>query len=196
MFDWSWISSSASTLLMVAVSSLGIYLALLLLTRLAGLRSFAKMSSFDFAITVAFGSLLASVIVTPDPSLVTGAGAMASLFAIQYVVSKSRRLASAVEHVVDNEALLLMAGPDVIQEHLDKSRITVDDIRSKLRLAGVSHLDQVYAVVFESTGDVSVIKASDDVDPWLFTDVRGCEHLGMDSHPPHPAGSEALKQSR
>ena len=193
MFDWSWISAPASSLLMVGVSAAGLYLTLLLLTRLSGLRSFAKMSSFDFAITVAFGSVLASTILAPDPSLATGAAGLASLFAIQYVVSKTRRLWEPVEHLVDNEPLLVMAGPNVIQENLDKSRITVDDIRSKLRLAGVSHPDQIYAVVFETSGDVSVVKSHDSVDPWFFSNVRGAEHLGIDHRPDHPAGSDVTR---
>ena len=68
----SWISSSAESLLMVALSGVGIYLALMLFTRLLGLRSFSKMSSFDFAVTVALGTVLAATLLTPDPSLVQG----------------------------------------------------------------------------------------------------------------------------
>lgn len=34
------------------------YVAVILLTRLAGVRSFSKMSGFDFAVTVAIGSFL------------------------------------------------------------------------------------------------------------------------------------------
>ena len=180
MFDWSWISTSLSTLLMVGVSSVGIYVALLALTRLTGLRSFAKMSSFDFAITVAFGSVLASTILAPSPSLATGAMGLASLFVIQFAVSKTRRHVEPAEDLVDNEPLLIMAGDEVLEDHLDTARMTVDDLRSKLRLAGVTHRSQVYAVIFETSGDVAVVKSGEEVDPWMFEAVRGAERLGLD----------------
>jgi uncharacterized membrane protein YcaP (DUF421 family) len=177
MIDWNWITTTGTALLMVVLSALGIYVALLALTRLTGLRSFSKMSSFDFAITVAFGSIVASTILAPSPALLTGVAGLAVLYAIQYAVSKSRRLTSTVERLVDNEPLLVMAGAEVLTNHLDRARMTEDDLRSKLRMSGISHPSQVLAVVFETAGDVSVVKTSDDVDPWVFEGVRGAEHL-------------------
>ena len=83
--------------------------------------------------------------------------------------------------VVDNNPLLLMAGSEVISENLDRARMTEEDLKSKLRMAGVTHPDQVLAVVMEATGDVSVLKASDDngrgLDLDLFSGVQGAERL-------------------
>lgn len=177
MIDWNWIAATATSLLMVLLSGVGIYLALLLLTRVSGLRSFSKMSSFDFAITVAFGSVIASTILAEDPPLLVGMTGLAVLYLMQYGVSRGRRMSSAVERLVDNEPLLVMAGADVLSEHLDEARMTEDDLRSKLRMAGITHPDQVLAVVFESTGDVAVLKAGQDVAPWIFEGVRGAGRL-------------------
>ncbi|MEO0333444.1 MAG: DUF421 domain-containing protein, partial [Bacteroidota bacterium] len=58
-----WIFSSADTLFPTFISATLIYLLVILYTRLFGLRSFSKMSSFDFAMTIAVGTLLASAIV-------------------------------------------------------------------------------------------------------------------------------------
>src|SRR6056297_2426640 len=177
MINWNWITGTGTGLLMVLLSGLGIYLALLLFTRLSGLRSFSKMSGFDFAITVAFGSVIASTILAKDPTLLLGAFAMVVLYGIQYAVSKARRLRSGIEHLVDNKPLLVMAGAEVLSDHLDQARMTEDDLRSKLRRAGVTHPNQVLAVVIETTGDVSVVRKIDEVDPWMFEGVRGAEAL-------------------
>ena len=177
MFDWAWIGTDPSTLSMMLITSVGIYAALLGLTRLAGLRSFSKMSSFDFAVTVAMGSIVASTVLAQTPSLLAGAFGLALLYGIQWLVSRLRRDKAAVEHLVDNEPLLVMAGEQVLEDHLDMARMTEDDLRSKLRMAGITHPKQVLAVVFETTGDVSVIRRDEDSDVWLFADVRGAEHL-------------------
>jgi uncharacterized membrane protein YcaP (DUF421 family) len=162
---------------MVVLSGVGIYIVLLLLTRLTGLRSFSKMSSFDFAITVAFGSIIASTLLTKEPSLANGVLGLGVLYGIQYLISKGRRLTDTVERLVDNVPLLLMAGEEVLSKHLDEARITEDDLRVNLRKAGINHPQQVLAVVLETTGDMSVLKTSDKVDLWLFEDIRGMEKL-------------------
>lgn len=180
MIDWSWVLTTTTALLMVFLTAVGIYAFLLLLTRLAGLRSFAKMSSFDFAITVAMGSLLASAILTETPPLFQAMMALAMLFGLQYLVSLLRRHVSLVAKVVDNQPLLLMAGAEVLEENMDEARMTREDLYAKLRMAGVTRPDQVLAVVMETTGDVSVLTTSDDGQPLdleLLHGVRGAERL-------------------
>lgn len=177
MIHTSWFMSSLATLLSMALSTLGIYIALLVFTRLAGLRSFSKMSSFDFAITVAFGSILASTILAKSPALLTGVLGLGLLYLIQTLVAKSRRLSRLAERIVDNNPLLLMAGSTVLETNLEKARITVDDLRSKLRLAGITHSEQVLAVVMESTGELSVLKQTDRVESWMFANIRDNELL-------------------
>jgi len=183
MIDWTWLTTTGSDLLMVLLSGIGIYTVLLLMTRLTGLRSFSKMSSFDFAITVALGSVVASTILAKDPPVLVGAVGLLVLYGLQYLVSRFRRRTELVERLVDNEPLIVMAGEEVLSDHLDPSRMTEDDLCSRLRLAGITHPKQVLAVIFETTGDVSVIKATDEVDPWLFEDIRGAETLSLSSEP-------------
>jgi len=139
------------------------------------------MSSFDFAITVAFGTVMASTLLTKDPPLLIGAFGLAVLYGIQFAVSKARRRSGWMERLVSNEPLLIMAGSEVLVDHLDKARLTVSDLKSKLRMAGITHPNQVMAVVLETTGDVSVLRVSDQLDPWVIEGIRGAEHLARAS---------------
>lgn len=180
MIDWTWITTTGSAALMVVLTAVGVYVSLLLFTRLAGLRSFSKLSSFDFAITVAIGSVVATVILSEDPPLVQGIVGLASLFAIQSIVSVLRNQSGRVRRAVDNTPLLLMAGDEVIEENLREARMTRDDLRAKLREANVIRRDQIRAVVMESTGDVSVLHAPPDGPPLdldVLRNVKGTERL-------------------
>ena len=178
--NWQWITTTPTALGMVLVSGVGIYIALLLLTRLTGLRSFSKMSSFDFATTVAFGSIIASTVLSKNPPLASAAFALAVLYALQFSVSRARYLSPRLQRLVDNEPLLLMAGETILKDHLRVARVTEDDLRSKLRMAGVTDRAQVLAVVFETTGDCSVLCKGDRLDPWLLAQVRGAERIPPD----------------
>ena len=180
MMDWTWITTTGSAAFMVVLTTVGVYVSLLLFTRGAGLRSFSKLSSVDFAITVAIGSVVATVILSEDPPLVQGIVGLASLFAIQSIVSALRNRSGRVRRAVDNTPLLLMAGDEVIPENLREAQMTKDDLRAKLREANVIHPDQIRAVVMESTGDVSVLHAPADgpaLDLDVLRNVKGTEHL-------------------
>lgn len=60
---------------------------------------------------------------------------------------------------------------------LRKARMTVEDLRGKLREANVLERAEVRAVVLETTGDVSVLHGGSgrDVDGWLLEGVRRAE---------------------
>ena len=67
---------SLTALLWPFIDAILMVLVLIGLTRAVGLRSFSKMSGYDFAITVAMGSVLASVIVTKSTGPLVGAAAL------------------------------------------------------------------------------------------------------------------------
>ncbi|HSJ36541.1 MAG TPA: YetF domain-containing protein [Acidimicrobiia bacterium] len=169
-----WLSTSATEVGLILLSSLIIYLAVILVVRLNGLRSFSKMSSFDFAVTVAIGSLVASVAAT-STSLTNGIIAVAAIMLFQRLVAAARRN-SGIEKVVDNQPILLMAGAEILTDNMRLSRITPGDLRAKLREAGITEWSQVRAVILETTGDVSVL-SGESLDPSLLEGVIGVERL-------------------
>lgn len=173
-------SEPIATAVSIFGAAFGVYVVLIVLTRLVGLRSFSKLSSFDFAVTVAFGSIIAAVVVSPDPPLFAAVVGLASLYLIQTGVSIARRHVDFVARVVDNEPLLLMAGRQVIDENLARANISRSDIKAKLREANVIDYGEIFAVVMESTGDVSVLHgdpAEKELEEGLLEGVRGAERF-------------------
>ncbi|MEY9214777.1 DUF421 domain-containing protein [Thermobifida halotolerans] len=165
-----------SQLLLVLVSTIGIFVTVITYTRIAGLRSFSTMSSFDFAMTVAVGSLMATVAVA-QVSLVEGMTALAVLYLTQVAVALLRRF-SPFKSAVDNTPLLLMVDGTMLRENMRKARVTRDDIVSKLRSANVRDMESVRAVVLETTGDISVLHGPGQPDRDLFGDVRDGHRIG------------------
>lgn len=143
---------------------------LIVLTRLNGLRSFSKMSSFDFALTVATGSLIAASILGPKP-VTHGLVAIATVFGVQFAVAMMRSRTGTAEAAIDNVPLLLMEGETILDDNLRHARVTRDDLMGKLREANALNFADVRAVVLETTGDISVLHGG-EVDPRLLEGVR------------------------
>lgn len=136
--------------------------AIILLTRLHGLRSFSKMSGFDFAITVSIGSVLAGAVTTSGTKLWVFIGAFAALFVVQIVISQLRVRVQAMRAAVDNPPILVMENGRMIAENMKRVGMTESDLWAKLREANAYNLDYVRAVVMETTGDVSVLHGPKD----------------------------------
>lgn len=166
-----WFEIDLNSALGIILSALGIYVSVIILTRIFGKRSFSKMSSFDFAMTVAVGSLLATTILSSTVSLLEGMLGLLMVYVLQLSAAVLRRY-KYFNKAIDNRPLLLMDGPHILRENLKKARVTEGDLRSKLREANVHQLSQINAVVFETTGDIVVLHAENlEVEEWIMQDV-------------------------
>lgn len=156
-----WFTTDPATLAKIILSIIGMFVAVIFVIRLNGLRTLSKMSSFDFAVTIAIGSLVATTVVSETPSLVEGIVALGALVLCQRIISQLRRQ-GLLFGIVDNTPILLMSGEQYQRDAMEKTRVTENDIAGKLREANVTQMNQVLAVVLESTGDISVLHSSSD----------------------------------
>lgn len=147
--------------------------AIILFTRINGLRSFSKMSGFDFGITVAMGSVLASAVMAGTPvDFWSNLGALAAFFIVQRIISIVRKSNDKIEELLGNDPLLVMRNGEFLEHNMKKGRITKTEILGKLREANALQLSEVRAVILEDTGDVSVLHGPEDVDDILLEGVR------------------------
>ena len=177
----TWFSIDWQQVLGISLSALGFYLGLMLFTRLMGLRSFSKLSSHDFAMTVGIGSILASTVLSDTPSLLQGLFAVAVLFLIQGIISVIRRKIKPLKSLIDNQAIILMAHGEYFEDNLKEANLSTSDVQEVLRKNGLKSKTEVFAVIMETTGDMSVIKNDETTPDWsLFNDIRDSELLIRD----------------
>lgn len=143
-------------LLRILVVGTCAYLALVALLRGSGKRTLAKLNAFDFVVTVALGSTLATVLLSSDVALVEGVFAMALLVALQYVMAWLTVHSRAVENVVKSQPTLLHRN-GFLRGQLRRERVTEDEIRQAARAEGKAGLDGVSAVVLETDGSLSIL---------------------------------------
>ena len=132
------------------------YLSLLVLLRVSGKRTLAKLNAFDFVVTVALGSTLASVLLSSDVALAEGVTAMVLLVALQFVVAWLSVRSRAVERLVKSEPTLVYRD-GFLRGPMRRMRVTDDEVRQAARTAGHAGMDEVAAVVLETDGSLSVL---------------------------------------
>ena len=169
------LGASLEELGLAVVSSAGMLVGIIVYVRLAGLRSFSKMSSFDFTVTVAFGSLLAAVSISSS-SLAVGVVAAGALLGTQACIALLRQR-TTFGQIVDNTPMVLMARGEYFDDNLRQARVTRSDVSAKLREANALDISEVRAVVLETTGDVSVLHGTGPLHPSLLEGIVGGERV-------------------
>lgn len=153
-FEETWFDLLARA---VILSAIGLIWATAVI-RVIGLRSLSKMTNFDFVVTVASGSLLAGAVQASDwPEFVQILLAFAALFGFQFLIANLRQSSETFESAIQNGPIFLMYEGEFCDGALETSRVAKDDVIAKLREANVLQMDQVRAVVLETTGDISVL---------------------------------------
>jgi uncharacterized membrane protein YcaP (DUF421 family) len=144
----------------------------LLLARLVGLRAFSKATAFDFAATIATGSLIAQAGTRSSwPEYAQAIAAIGAIFLLQFALSKGRLLSASFADAVDNAPLLLMEDGQFIERAMREARVTKATLLEKIRGSGAASVDEVGAMVLETTGDITLIDR-EKFDPALLEGVR------------------------
>ncbi len=152
------------------------YITLVALVRISGKRTLSKMNTFDFLVTIALGSALATVLLSKDTTLVQGVVAFSVLIGCQFVVSWSSVRWRWVRGWVTGEPQLLLYRGEYIDAALRKSRVTEDDVLAAIRAAGIANRGQVEAVVLETDASLSVIATLPTGRDSTLDGVRRADH--------------------
>lgn len=135
------------------------YISMVLLLRMSGNRTLSKMNAFDFIVTIALGSTLASALLSKSVALSQAVAAFALLIGAQFLVTWLSVRVSWVKRTITGEPTLLFHQGQFIEDNLRRARVTHDEILSACRATGAGTLADVGAVVMETDGSFSVFSA-------------------------------------
>ena len=133
------------------------YFALVIMLRASGKRTLSKMNAFDFIITVALGSTLANVSLNKDITLAEGALSLFLLVGLQYLITWLSVRLNFVKSLITSTPALLFYKGEIMDDVMKKERVTIEEIKSKARERGFASLDEIDAIVLETTGSITII---------------------------------------
>lgn len=153
-----WFDSWADILRVLIVGAVS-YATLVGVLRLSGKRTLSQLNAFDFIITVALGSTLATILLSSDVAYAEGFAALVLLAGLQFIVAGvSARWPGARKTITTRPTALVVDGQ--LQHHeLRRNRLTESEVHQAVRSTGSGDLSSVAAVVLETNGKLSVIPA-------------------------------------
>jgi uncharacterized membrane protein YcaP (DUF421 family) len=143
-------------LLEILLRTILLYLYTLLLLRLLGKRGVKQLTFFEFAIILALGSAAGDPMFYGDVPLLHGALVITIIVLVQraivVVTERNRRL----EILFESSPRRLIKEGVLELNALEEEKLSKDEVFSRLREAGLSHLGQVERAYLEPSGNISI----------------------------------------
>jgi uncharacterized membrane protein YcaP (DUF421 family) len=133
------------------------YAALVLILRISGKRTLSKLNAFDFVVTVALGSTLATILLSKDVALAEGATALALLVLLQLLVTWTSVRVNGFKRLITAEPAVLLIRGEPIRAALRRERVTPDELLSAVRDRGGRELAQAEVIFLETDGSLTAI---------------------------------------
>jgi uncharacterized membrane protein YcaP (DUF421 family) len=133
------------------------YLSVVVVLRVSGKRTLAKLNAFDLVVTVALGSTLATILLNSDVSWSEGLTALVLLAGLQALVAWVTVHRAGARAVITSRPTLVWRDGRPVESALVQQRVAIDEVRQAVRATGTGDLSEVAAVILESDGTLSVI---------------------------------------
>jgi uncharacterized membrane protein YcaP (DUF421 family) len=137
------------------------YVGLVAGLRLLGEQALAKMSAYDLVITIALGSIVASIPLSKDVSLADGAAVVATYLGLQAITRWGTQRWHEVERAVKTSPRVVLWDGELVPKQVKAAQVTEAEIRAAARMAGHASLDHLLAIVLENDGSWSVVPQTD-----------------------------------
>lgn len=137
------------------------------------------MNAFDFIVTIALGSCLATVALNKNVVLLEGLLVFFLLILMQFIITWLSVRTKFVKNLVTSKASMLLYKGELFEKELKKQRISIEEIHQAARKKGHTDLHNVDVIVLETTGDITVISEGGEGESTLqFVDKK---HLSNQS---------------
>lgn len=138
--------------------ALAIYGFLMVIFRVTGKRSLSQITTFDFVLLLIISEATQQAMLGDDFSLTTALIVITTFVLIDIGFSLLQRTVPALGPLLEDVPLILVDNGRIVQRHLDKSRISKEDILEAAReKQGLERMEQVKYAVLERTGSISIV---------------------------------------
>jgi uncharacterized membrane protein YcaP (DUF421 family) len=146
-----------NTYLMIALSSVTVYLFIIFAIRIFGKNELSQLSIVDLVFILLISNSVQSAMVGSNTTLLGGLVAAASLFVANWLLRNLLFKVKRINQFIQGSAIMLIYKGKVIQKHMEQTKISTDELDAAIREHGVDDVKDVDLAVLEVDGNISVL---------------------------------------
>jgi len=143
--------------LRIILSSLIIYLFIIVAIRLFGKKELAQLSVIDLVFILLISNAVQNAMVSGDNSLIGGLIAAGTLFVVNYILKFLQYRFPQFSRALQGDAIMLVYKGKIIESHMRLAKITSNELSEAIREHGVEDLSKVDLAILEVDGNISVL---------------------------------------
>lgn len=143
--------------LRIILSSLIIYLFIIVAIRFFGKKELAQLSVIDLVLILLISNAVQNAMVSGDNSLIGGLIAAGTLFVVNYILKFLQYRFPQFSRALQGDAIMLVYKGKVIESHMRLAKITTNELLEAIREHGVEDVAKVDLAILEVDGNISVI---------------------------------------
>lgn len=138
-----------------------IYLALLVLFKIAGRRTLADISNFDLLLLLIIGEATQQALLGDDFSLTNALIVIVTLIAIDVGLSFVKLRFARIDMLIEGTSTLIVEDGRPLKKRLREARLREEDILLTARQSqGLERMNQIKYAILEKNGKISIIPYS------------------------------------
>jgi uncharacterized membrane protein YcaP (DUF421 family) len=141
-----------------------IYLLVLIGVRVSGKREVGQMTPFDLTLLLLLSNSVQNAMTGPDTSLAGGVVAASTLLILNYLIAGASGTNRRFRRFVEGQPSLLVHDGKVIDSHMAREHVSMDELHRALREHGIGCIEQTALAVLEVDGSISCLKY-DEIKP-------------------------------
>jgi len=142
----------------IALRTTVIYGVVLIGVRLSGKREVGQMTPFDLTLLLLLSNSVQNAMTGPDTSLLGGVIAASTLLLLNYLIADVSGANRRFRRFIQGQPSLLIHDGQVIESHMAKEHVSMDELERALREHGISSYHDVALAVLEVDGSISCLK--------------------------------------
>ncbi len=142
-----------------------VYVALLVIFRVASKRELAQATLFDFLIILLISNVVQNAIIGNDNSVLGALAGAITLVVLAGTLNRVTARSKAARELLEGKPALLIQAGKIDDAMMRTQAVSRNDLLSALRKQGISHLADVGYAILELDGSISVIKQDDSKGP-------------------------------
>ena len=141
----------------VVIYSISSFLFLFVVTKIMGKKQIAQLSFLDYVIGISMGSIAAEMATDPERPYYHFFIAMAIYLVLDVSLTLLARKGTLLKKFIRGRPLILVEQGKIHYRNLMRSKLDINDLLSLCRAKGYFDLRDVSYVIFETSGEVSVL---------------------------------------
>lgn len=142
-----------------------VYVALMIIFRIASKRELAQATLFDFLIILLISNVVQNAIIGNDNSVLGALGGALTLVFLAGLLNRMTAHSHKARVLLEGKPVLLVKMGNIDDAVMKQQAVSRNDLLSAIRKQGIVHLCDVGYAVLELDGSISVIKKEDAEGP-------------------------------